>query len=521
MLAAMFWTVLLPAMPEVSADVVLRGGTVYDGTGATGMVADVALRGERIVAVGHFTASGTPRIIDAKGLIIAPGFIDLHTHSDSPLQQPATRANLNYLLQGVTTVVTGNCGAGPTEVAAYYRNLALGKIGTNVAHLVPHNAIRRLVMHNVNRPPAPAELRLMEQLVEAGMKEGAWGLSTGLIYNPGVYSRTDELVALAKAAARHGGIYASHIRDESAGLLPAIEEALTIGRDAGLPVHISHLKSSGRAFWGKAGDAVALIEKARRAGQQVSADQYPYTASSTNLAATLIPAVFREGEKADFLLRLRDPEQAARIRAAMAERLAACDDGHSIRIARYAAKPAWQGKDLETIARAEKKQPLEIALEIERNGGAQVVNFNMAEEDLRLILKQPWVATASDGFAMVPDRDTVPHPRSYGCFARKIGRLAIEEKLLPLEQAIRSATGLPADILHLPRRGYLKEGYYADVVVLDPAAYRDQATFVKPHQYATGVRSLFVNGKVAIEDGKFTGTLAGKALRREAERGGR
>jgi N-acyl-D-aspartate/D-glutamate deacylase len=520
MLGAFLLSLLLPAAPEVSADVVLRGGTVYDGTGAAGVTADVALRGERIVAIGRFAVAGTPRIIDAKGLVIAPGFIDLHTHSDQPLQQPGTRANQNYLLQGVTTVVTGNCGSGPPEVGAFYRKLEVGKIGTNVAHQVPHNDVRRVVMRNVNRPPTADELRRMEQLVEVGMKDGAWGLSTGLIYNPGVYSRTDELVTLAKVAARHGGFYASHIRDESAGLLPAIEEALKIGRDAGLPVHISHLKSSGRAFWGKADDAVGLIEKARRSGQKVTADQYPYTASSTSLAATLVPPLFREGDKADFLARLRDPDELVKIRAGMTERLTANDDGRSIRIARYSLKPSWQGKDIAAIAKDQEQTPLEIALEIERNGGAQIVNFNMGDEDVRLILKQSWVATASDGFAMIPDKESVPHPRSYGCFARKIGRFAIEEKLLPVEQAIRSASGLPADILHLPQRGYLKEGYYADVVVLDPATYRDRATFDRPHQYATGVRFVFVNGKAAIEDGKATGTLAGKALRHETPRSG-
>jgi N-acyl-D-aspartate/D-glutamate deacylase len=517
---ALLLSLLSPAASEVSADVVLRGGTVYDGTGAAGVVADVALKGERIVAIGRFSVAGSPRIIDAKGLVIAPGFIDLHTHSDLPLQQPVTRGNQNYLLQGVTTVVTGNCGTGPHEVGAYYRKLEATRIGTNVAHQVPHNDVRRAVMRNVNRPPTAAELQRMEHLVETGMKEGAWGFSTGLIYNPGVYSRTSELTTLAKVAARHGGFYASHIRDESAGLLPAIEEALTIGRDAGVPVHISHLKSSGRAFWGKAGDAIALIEKARRTGQQVTADQYPYNASSTSLAATLVPPAFREGDKADFLARLRDLDEVVKIRAVMAERLAACDAGRGLRIARYALKPSWQGKDLAAIAKAQDTTPLEIALEIERNGGAQIVNFSMSDEDVRLIFKQPWVATASDGFAMTPDKETVPHPRSYGCFARKIGRFAVEEKLIPIEQAIRSASGLPADILHLPQRGYLKEGYYADLVVFDPATYRDRATFDRPHQYATGVGFVFVNGKAAIEDGKFTGTLAGKALRHESPRGG-
>jgi N-acyl-D-aspartate/D-glutamate deacylase len=502
----------LPAAEPVEADVVLRGATLYDGSGRPGQAGDLAIKGDRIAAVGRFEAKGSPRVIDATGLLVAPGFIDLHTHSDAALAQPATRANLNYLLQGVTTVVTGNCGSGPTDVARYFKTLEENGVGGNVIHQVPHNDVRRLVMGNANRAPTAEELKKMEALVDQAMKDGAWGLSTGLIYNPGTYAKTDEIVALAKVAARHGGFYASHIRDEGAGAPAAIEEALTVGREAGLPVHISHLKASGRPVWGRAGEWVALIERARKAGQAVTADQYPYAASSTSLAATVIPPRFREGTHKDFLARLDDAGQGPLIRKAVENALEVRDGGKALRIARYAPKPAWQGKDVAAIAAAEKKTPLEVVLEIERGGGAQIVNFGMSPEDVRLIMKQPWVATASDGSAQVP-ADTVPHPRSYGCFPRKIGHFALEEKVIPVEQAIRSASGLPADVLRLPERGYLKPGYYADVVAIDPATYRDRATFDRPHGYATGVAYLFVNGKAAVEDGKFTGTLAGRVLR--------
>jgi N-acyl-D-amino-acid deacylase len=508
---------LLPTEPAVEADVVLRGATLYDGSGSPGIIGDLAVRGERIVAVGRFTLAGKPRILDGKGLIVAPGFIDLHTHSDTPLQRPDTRANLCYLRQGVTTVVTGNCGAGPTDVAKYFRTLESGGIGSNVIHQAPHNNLRRRVMKNANRAPTADELRQMEELVDRAMKDGAWGLSTGLIYNPGTYAKTDELIALAKVAARHGGFYASHIRDEGAGVLAALDEALTIGREAKLPVHISHLKASGRSAWGLAADEIALIAKARKAGQAVSADQYPYIASSTSLAATLIPASFREGERKDYLERLNDREQLARLRKIIASRLERQQGGKAIHIAACKARPAWQGKDLAALAAAEKRPAADIVLEIERNGGAQIVNFGMKEEDVRLIMRQPFVATASDGASMVPSADSVPHPRSYGCFARKIGRYAIEDQIIPLERALRSASGLPADILQLPERGYLKSGYYADVVVFDPKTYRDRATFDKPHQYATGVRYLFVNGKLVIDDGKFTNELAGKVLRHKSK----
>jgi N-acyl-D-amino-acid deacylase len=506
---------LVSAEP-IEADVVVRGVTLYDGSGAEGVRGDLAIRGDRIVGVGKFTVAGNPRVIEGKGLLAAPGFIDLHTHSDYPLQREATRANRCYLHQGVTTVVTGNCGSGPVDVEKYFHTLESGKIGTNVIHQVPHNDVRQTVMKNADRPPTADERRRMEELVDRGMKDGAWGLATGLIYNPGTYAKTDELIALAKVAARHGGFYASHIRDESTGVLGAIDEALTIGREAKLPVHISHLKASGRRAWGKAADEIALIEKARKAGQAVSADQYPYVASSTSLKATLIPTSFREGDEKAYVARLNDAENLKRLQPLLERSLQLHDGGKSIRIARYAPKAAWQGKDLTAIAAAEKKPVADIVVEIERKGGAQVVIFSMNEEDVRLIMRQPFVATASDGASMIPSADTVPHPRSYGCFPRKIGRYAIEDKILTLPRAIRSASGLPADILHLPQRGYLKKDYFADVVVFDPKTFRDTATFDKPHQYATGVPYLFVNGQLAIDDGKFTGVLAGKVLRHKS-----
>lgn len=506
-------TLQAPDKP-VQADFVIQGATLVDGTGQAGKRGDLAIKGERIVAMGQFQVAGNPRKLDGTGLVVAPGFIDLHTHSDSALAAAATRANLCYLVQGVTTVVTGNCGSGPVDVDAHFKSLEKGGIGSNTIHQATHNSIRTKVMGNVNRPPTAEELHKMEELVDKAMRDGAWGLSTGLIYNPGTYAKTDEIIALAKVAAKHKGFYASHIRDESTGLLTAIDEALTIGREAGLPVHISHIKASGRKAWGKAGDAIALIEQARKKGQVVTADQYPYTASSTSLAATVIPARFREGSAKDFQTRLQEPEQGKLIRQAIEAALDGRSGGKSIQIARYAPNRGWQGKTLDVIAAAEKKDTVELVLEIERGGGAQIVNFGMSEEDVRLYMKQPFVATASDGGSQVPG-DTVPHPRSYGCFARKIGRYAITDGVITLEHAIRSASGLPADILNLPERGYLKVGNYADVVVLDPASYRDTATYDKPHQYATGVRYLFVNGQLVVEQAKHNGKLAGKVLRHQ------
>jgi N-acyl-D-aspartate/D-glutamate deacylase len=505
---------LVPTAAPIEADVVLRGAILYDGSGRPGVLGDLALKGDKIVAVGAFEVAGTPRILDCTDLVIAPGFIDLHTHSDYPLQKPATRANLNYLTQGVTTVVTGNCGSGPVDVAAFFEKLEKGGVGTNVIHQVPHNSVREQVMGNVNRAPSGAELKTMEGLVDKGMRDGAWSLSTGLIYNPGTYAKTDELIALAKVAAKYGGFYASHIRDEGTGVLTALAEILEIARRAGLRVHISHIKVSSRRAWGKAPEMIALIHQAQKDGLEVSADQYPYIASSTSLAAMVIPAKYREGSAKALLERLDDPELGPRLRKDIEASIDGRQGGKSLRIARFAPRTEWQGKDLLAIAEAEKKTPLDIVLEIQRKGGAQVVSFGMNEEEVRLFMKEDFVATASDGSSQVSD-DSVPHPRSYGTFSRKIGRYALEDKVLSLEQAIRSASGLPADILRLPSRGYLKAGYFADVVVLDPKTYRDVATFDRPHQHTPGVRHLFINGRAVITDATFTSTLAGRVLRHE------
>jgi N-acyl-D-aspartate/D-glutamate deacylase len=368
-------------------------------------------------------------------------------------------------------------------------------------------------MGNANRPPTSEELKKMEELVEKAMTDGTWGMATGLIYNPGTYAKTDELVALAKVVGKHGGMYASHIRDESGGLLTAIEEAVTIGRESGCRVHISHIKASGKSSWGQSGRAVGLIEDFRKKGLEVTADQYPYIASSTSLRATIVPTKYREGTDKEFVARLDDPKTGPQIKADIEKALGSREGGKRIQIARYGPNPKWNGKTITAIAEAEGKDPIDIAMTIERNGGAQIVNFGMSEEDVRVYMKQPWVATASDGGVQIPS-DTVPHPRSYGTFPRKIGFYAIQENVVPVEFAIRSATGLPADILKLTDRGYLKPGYFADVVIFDPNSFRDTATFEKPHQYASGVKWVLVNGYPEVKAGEYQeGMLGGRALR--------
>ncbi len=500
-----------------SATIVLRGGMVYDGTGQPGRSVDVVLRGNKIVQVGKVGRQvAGARVIDVTGLVVCPGFIDLHNHSDENILKPESRVALNYLTQGVTTIVTGNCGFGPVDVAGYYRRLARQGAGVNVAHLVPHGALREQVMGNVNRAANERELDRMKRLLRKGLRAGAWGMSTGLIYTPGCYANTEELIELARVVAEVDGLYASHIRGEDAQhLWDALEEALRIGREAGVRVHISHFKASGPDAWGSLPAACKLLERARAAGLSVTADQYPYTASSTSVAAMTIPQEAREGGRKRMLARLTDAHEGPRWRKRIAEGLAKRGGPETIMIAALKQRPEWVGRTLAEIAQATRMDPVDVIIEIEKLGGASAVAFTMHEDDVRYAMMKPYVATASDGAARVPD-ETLPHPRSYGCFPRKIGRYALEHKVLPLEQAIRSCTGLPADILGLPRRGYLKPGYVADVLVFDPETFRDHATFREPHRYSTGVVYLFVNGELVLDYGRFTGRLAGKPLRKTA-----
>ncbi|MDA1164753.1 MAG: amidohydrolase family protein, partial [Planctomycetota bacterium] len=384
--------------------------------------------------------------------------------------------------------------------------------GVNVAHLLAQGSLRGDVIGNTLRKPTTEEQAKLEELADNAMRDGAWGMSTGLIYVPSSYASTEELIAIAKVVSRHGGIYASHIRGEGTGLLTSVEEALQIGREASLPVHISHFKSSGRDAWGLVRQAAANIAEARRAGQPVTADQYPYIASSTSLAATLLPSWAREGGQDELVKRLDSDESGPRLRDILTESIKNRSDGDAVRIARYSPRKDWVGLSLLQIAKKEKRDTLEIALEVFRGGGAQIVNFSMNEDDVRHIMAIDWVATASDGRAYLPGADK-PHPRNYGTFARKIGYYSLQEKVLTVEQAIRSATGLPADILGLKDRGYLRNKLAADIAVFDPTTFRDAATFSEPHQYSQGLRYVFVNGMPALVNGSATGALAGRSLR--------
>ncbi len=499
-----------PAVIDV--DVLLRGGTIFDGTAAPGRIGDVGLKGDKIVALGTFKAGRVGRTIDCTGLYISPGFIDLHTHSDNQVTDPALRACVNYVIQGCTTQVTGNCGSGPVDTGAYYKKIDDGGAGTNVAHLLPQGSLRGQVVGDVDRRATADEIKEMEALAAKALRDGAWGMSTGLIYVPSVYADTEELIALAKVIGQHNGVYASHIRGEGTELLSAVGEAIRIGKEGGLPAHISHFKAAGQESWGTLRLAAELIEQAQKRGEKITADQYPYTASSTSLEATIVPTWARSGGTKEFIQRLDGEETGKKLRGEIQASLSTKRDGAAIFLVRCKSHPEWVGKNLVESAEASGQTSLAVALDILRNGGAAVVNFSMNEDDVRMAMQRPWVATASDGRSYLPGEDR-PHPRNYGTFARKIGRYSLKENVIPIEHAIRSSSGLPADIIGLKDRGYLKDGYFADVLVFDPKEYIDVATFDDPHQYAQGTKYVFVNGHPAVFAGIPTGTLAGRALR--------
>jgi len=501
------------AADPIEADILLKGGILFDGAGSDGKIGDVAIKGDRIVGVGKFEVKSAKWEIDCTNLVICPGFIDLHNHSDSQIVSPKTRANINFVMQGCTTIVTGNCGSGPVDCVEYLAKIDSAGAGTNVAHLLPQGSLRGKVLGSAQRKGTEDEIKQMRDLADKAMRDGAFGMSTGLIYVPSSYADTAELIEIAKVVGKYGGIYASHIRGEGKNLLDSVSEAIQIGRDGGCPIHVSHFKASGQESWGLIRPAAKLIEEARKSGLKVTADQYPYIASSTSLDATVLPTWSLAGGREKLLERLKNKEQSARIITFVGDRIEKADDGERIRITSCAKHPKYVGRSLADIATSEKSTPLEVALKITRDGGAGIVNFGMSEEDVRYAMTLPWVATASDGRAYLPSADK-PHPRSYGTFPRKIGEYSVKENILPLAAVIRSCTSLPADILGLPDRGRLAVDHFADVVIFDPKTFRDRATFDNPHQYATGLRYLFVNGELAVKEGEATGALAGRALKR-------
>lgn len=515
--AAALLALLLPDPARAQAyDLVLRGGMVVDGTGAPPTRADVAVQDGRIAAVGDLAGAGARRILDVTGLHLAPGFIDTHSHAGPGLASPELSHARPLLAQGITTVFVNPDGGGRVDLAGQRQELLAHGLGVNVALFVPHGSVRRAVMGTENRLATPGELEEMAALVRAGMEAGAFGLSSGPFYVPGSYSDTRELVELARVAAAYGGVYQSHVRDESdysIGLLAALDEVITVAREAGLPGVHTHVKALGPPVWGYGDSVAARVNAARARGVEVYADQYPYTASATSLGAALIPRWAQSGGRDSLRARLSHPGTRARIREEAVANLARRGGADRIQFRRVRWDESLEGRLLSEVAAGWGVTPVDAALRMEIEGSNSIVSFNMDVEDVRTLMRQPWTMTASDG-GLVPLGEGVPHPRSYGSFPRKIRQYVLEEGVLSLEAAVRSMTGLPARVYGLEGRGVLEVGRVADLVMLDLDRVDDPAVYTDPHRLARGVAHLLVAGEFVIRDGRFTGVRAGEVLRR-------
>jgi dihydroorotase/N-acyl-D-amino-acid deacylase len=499
-------------------DLLIRGGRVVDGTGAPWIRADVAVKGDTIVAVAPRVDAEARRTIDATGRVVAPAFIDIHTHARRGIFDVPTADN--YVRQGVATLVEGQDGSSPLPLGEFLDKVGVARPAVNFASLVGHGSVREAVMGTADRAPSAAELARMQELVRGAMREGAFGLSTGLFYVPGTFARTEEVVALARVAGEMGGIHVSHVRDEAAGILASVAETIAIGEEGRLPTQVTHHKVIGRAGWGRSRETLRLLAEARRRGVDATVDAYPYTASSTALAAALLPPWALEGGADAMRRRLSSPRERARLREVAIARIRderGGGDPANVRISACAFDPTLEGRTLADLLAARGREPTvenaaDLVLEVVERGGASAVFHAIAEEDVERILASPLAMVASDGEVPVFGRGA-PHPRSYGTFARVLGVYVRERGLLSLEEAVRKMTSLPAARLGLADRGLVRPGTKADLVVFDPATIRDRATFEDPHRYAEGVSLVVVNGDVVLDGERMTGARPGRVLR--------
>ena len=498
-------------------DLVIRNARIVDGTGAPWYRGDIGIRGDAIVAVAHAIDAGGAQTIDAAGRVVAPGFIDIHTHARRGIFEVPTADN--YIRQGVTTLIEGPDGSSPVPLGPFLAKLdALAK-SINIGSFIGQGSVRSEVIGSVDRKATAEEIAKMQALVEQGMRGGAFGLSTGLFYVPGSFTPTDEVIALAKTAARFGGMHKSHQREESIRLLDSVRETIAIGEGGGLPTQITHQKVIGKAYWGRSADTLRLIDEARARGVDVTSDQYPYTASSTSVAAALLPAWALEGGREAREARLKDPATRAKVRA---ETIVAIRDARgggdpkNVQFASCGFDKSLAGKTLADLTRQRGLEPTienaaDTTLWLVEQGGCQGIFHAMSDDDVERILRHPTTMVASDG-AVVVFGQANPHPRSYGTFARVLGMYVRERGTLTLEEAVRKMSSFPAARLRITDRGILRPGMKADIVIFDPATVRDTATFEKPHSYAEGFSHVLVNGEVVFENGAMTKARPGRVL---------
>ncbi len=497
-------------------DILIKNGRVLDGTGNPWYRADLGITGDRIRAMGTLTGATARTVIDAADRFVTPGFIDVHSHAGGGLASEELKHGQPLLAQGLTTVFVNPDGGGPVDLAAQRATYEKQRIGTNVGLFAPHGSIRRAVMDMSDLDPTPAELAKMVALTRQGMLAGAVGLSSGLYYAPGSYSKTAEVVAMAKATAPFGGVYSSHIRDEAdytIGVVAAVQEVIDIAEQGGVTGVVSHMKALGPASWGLSKVLIERIDGARARGVQVFADQYPYEASGTGIVGALMPRSAQVGGRDAMMKRILGelrPEILADVRTNIARRGGA----ETLMISRYSADPSFEGQRLSTLAAKAGVPPEEYALKMLEKGDASLVSFNMSEGDIEGIMRQPWTMTCTDG-DLVPMGQGVPHPRAYGAFPRKLKRYVRERSAVELAAAIRSMTTLPATVFGLKDRGQLRAGAFADVLIFDLAKVNDAATYEKPHQLAEGMNDIIINGELVRREGTFTSALAGRVLRPE------
>lgn len=496
--------------PKKEVDILIKNGAVYNGVDSVPSLVSIGIKGNKILYVDHqgkmdFSAIKT---IDAKGFIVSPGFIDPHTHADRDLDGPEESHNKPFLFQGVTTVVVGNDGSSDYPLSKYDQFYTKHGIGTNVAFLVGQGTIREKVMGTTDRKATEAEILKMQQLVQQEMDAGALGMSTGLFYAPGSYSNTQEVIALAKIVARNNGIYDTHLRDEgsySIGLVEAVKEAIEIGEKAGLPIHISHIKCLGRQVWKQSDSLIGIIDDARRRGVEVTANQYPYEASATGLKAAVVPRWAESGGKDSLFIRYGDAGLRSQILKGTQQNIDLRGGPEKLLIVNADHK-AFEGKTLLEISKTMKLLPNETVFEILKKGYARVASFSMDPYDMENFMRQSWVVTGSDG--------NTGHPRKYGTFPRKY-RKYVKNGTLSLSDFIIGSTSRTAKILGIAKRGAIKEGYYADIIIFDPETFGDKADYQNPFQLSEGLRYSIINGKVSVENGDYIEQLNGRTLKKE------